>query len=88
MLVVSSYLSSFLVCSFCAVRSFGTEDRDVERKVAASSDVYEFIVFRGNDIKDLHVSEPPKQPAQASQPHLQDPAIVQVNTSPALGNFS
>ena len=66
--------------SFFAVRSFGTEGREAPKKVPPREEVYEYIVFRGHDIKDLHVCEAPKkkqQEAQSSQLHP-DPAIVQV----------
>ncbi|XP_019629409.1 PREDICTED: protein LSM14 homolog B-like isoform X2 [Branchiostoma belcheri] len=56
------------------VRSYGTEDRPTDRPVAPRDEVYEYIIFRGSDIRDLHVSEPPKT-TQSNQP--QDPAIVQ-----------
>ena len=62
-----------------AVRSFGTEDRPTDRPVAPRDEVYEYIIFRGSDIKDIRVCQPPKP-----QPTLQgglpnDPAIVQVS---------
>ncbi|XP_042638726.1 protein LSM14 homolog B [Orycteropus afer afer] len=55
------------------VRSFGTEDRPTERPAPPRDEVYEYIIFRGSDIKDITVCEPPR--AQPTLP--QDPAIVQ-----------
>jgi protein LSM14 len=60
-----------------AVRCFGTEDRRPPAEtIPATSEVYEFIIFRGNDIKDLNVLETPAVPAG-----LTDPAIVSVSSS-------
>lgn len=53
-----------------SVQSFGTEDRPTEFKVPAQSQIYNYILFRGSDIKDIKVITP--------QIPLNDPAIVQV----------
>ncbi|KAM6980811.1 protein LSM14 homolog B-like [Aplochiton taeniatus] len=54
------------------VKSNGTEGRPTDRPVPPKDEVYEYIIFRGSDIKDITVSEPPKQ-----HHGLHDPAIVQ-----------
>lgn len=62
------------------VRSFGTEGRLTElgqgnMEVPPGSDVYDYVVFRGSDVKDLTVLDvpldqvqPANQPAAASAP--------------------
>lgn len=55
------------------VRSFGTEGRPSSKHIPPRSEVYEFIIFRGSDIKDLNVSE---MPAEEPTSPPQDPAIL------------
>jgi len=76
------------------VRSFGTEDRPTDRPVPARDEIFEYIIFRGADIEDLQVREPPQSSL------TQDPAIVEssvypdnarsntVGTNTALGGLS
>ncbi|XP_056305500.1 protein LSM14 homolog B [Danio aesculapii] len=55
------------------VRSFGTEGRPTDRPVPTRDEIFEYIIFRGSDIKDITVCEPLK--IHHGLP--QDPAIVQ-----------
>lgn len=64
------------------VRSFGTEDRPTDRPVMPRDEVFEYIIFRGSDIEDLHVCEPypaQKQANQLPSSLIQDPAIVKTS---------
>ncbi|XP_019871378.2 protein LSM14 homolog A isoform X3 [Aethina tumida] len=67
--------------ALASVRSFGTEDREAQYPVPAQSQVYDYILFRGSDIKDIRVV--PGVPTHA-QP-LNDPAIMQLSVPPTLG---
>eukprot|EP00382_Lankesteria_abbotti_P011320 CAMPEP_0113857616 /NCGR_PEP_ID=MMETSP0372-20130328/10391_1 /TAXON_ID=340204 /ORGANISM="Lankesteria abbotti" /LENGTH=229 /DNA_ID=CAMNT_0000833749 /DNA_START=68 /DNA_END=754 /DNA_ORIENTATION=- /assembly_acc=CAM_ASM_000359 len=57
------------------VRSLGTEGRR-QPEIPPSNRTYQFIVFKGKDIKDLTVCEP----AAGRMPD--DPAVVSVNVAP------
>ncbi|CAJ0578144.1 unnamed protein product, partial [Mesorhabditis spiculigera] len=61
------------------VRSFGTEDRQTENPVAARDNVYECIIFKASDIKDLIVCETPAPPTAHGLDF--DPAIVSVKST-------
>jgi len=60
------------------VRSFGTENRRTDKVIQPKDDVFQYIIFRGTDIKDISVCENPIPPSFA------DPAIVQ-SGPPAAG---
>lgn len=69
------------------VKSHGTEGRksDPGDEVLGSSQIYEFIVFRGSDVKDLRVEETPAAPKENVPPPMpNDPAIVGVSSLPFL----
>eukprot|EP01127_Copromyxa_protea_P010111 TRINITY_DN2440_c0_g1_i1.p1 TRINITY_DN2440_c0_g1~~TRINITY_DN2440_c0_g1_i1.p1 ORF type:complete len:570 (-),score=120.03 TRINITY_DN2440_c0_g1_i1:64-1773(-) len=67
------------------VRSFGTEDREAEKFVPPSQDVYEFIIFRGSDIKDLVVPNE-RAPVPTQRPQY-DPAIMASGAPGGQGPF-
>lgn len=66
------------------VRMFGTENRPAENPVAARDEVFEFIIFRGQDIKDIRLCEAPtpQPPIPGGLPY--DPAILQ-HSVPGVG---
>ncbi|XP_037904988.1 protein LSM14 homolog A isoform X8 [Hermetia illucens] len=65
------------------VRSFGTEDRETQYPIAPQSQIYDYILFRGSDIKDIRV-------VNNGMPHPNDPAIMQMqlpNGQPLIPHF-
>ncbi|KAK9471419.1 Scd6-like Sm domain-containing protein [Dipodascopsis tothii] len=64
------------------VRSYGTEGRrgNPADEIPASDTVYDYIVFRGSDVKDLAIEEQPAPPAKQAIPN--DPAILQSSSGP------
>jgi len=63
------------------VRSFGTEGRRGGKdEYAPSSVVYDQIVFRGSDVKDLRIEEPVKESKPEPPPMPDDPAIIGVSS--------
>ncbi|KAH0538385.1 hypothetical protein FGG08_005034 [Glutinoglossum americanum] len=66
------------------VTSYGTEGRrqNPEDEIPASESVYEYIVFRGSDVKDLRIEEPAK-PKENKPPQVpNDPAILGSGSRP------
>ncbi|XP_039655775.1 protein LSM14 homolog B isoform X2 [Perca fluviatilis] len=66
------------------VKCFGTEGRPTDRPAPPKDDIYEYITFRGSDIKDITLCEPPR--AYHGLPP--DPAIVQSSSSGSPGIYS
>ncbi|XP_023711111.1 protein LSM14 homolog A isoform X3 [Cryptotermes secundus] len=65
-----------------SVRSFGTEDRETQYPIAPQNQVYDYILFRGSDIKDIRVVNN----VGPLQNVPNDPAIVQLSVPAALGS--
>ena len=59
------------------VFSFGTEDRQVDSFIPPSQQKFDYIVFRGSDVKDIKIAEEQNEPKQPSPPSMpNDPAIL------------
>jgi protein LSM14 len=59
------------------VFSYGTEGRKVDSFIPASQQKFEYIVFRGSDVKDIKIVEADKEPKRPSPPNVpNDPAIL------------
>lgn len=68
------------------VRSYGTEGRrgSPEEELPPSDQVYEYIVFRGSDVKDLRIEEAPAAKENKPPTMPDDPAIVGVSCPPLV----
>lgn len=53
------------------VRSYGTEDRETQYPISPQNQIYDYILFRGSDIKDIRV-------VNNVPPMPNDPAIMQM----------
>ena len=59
------------------VYSFGTESRKADNFIPASQQKFDYIVFRGSDVKDIKIAEEQKENKQPEQQNvLNDPAIL------------
>lgn len=66
------------------VYSFGTENRKADNFIPPSSQKFDYIVFRGSDVKDIKMVEEQKENKQPEPPNVpNDPAILV--SSPAFG---
>lgn len=57
-----------------SVKSYGTEDRETQFPIAPQNQCYDYILFRGSDIKDIRVIN--------NNPVPNDPAIMQMHLPP------
>lgn len=65
------------------VRSYGTEGRETEASFVAPQDVvHPYLLFRGCDIKDLHVHESSDSKTEAKEDVPSDPAILSTEAPP------
>ncbi len=66
------------------VSSFGTEGRksNPAEELPPSDSVYEYILFRGSDVKDLRIEEAPAAKENKPPQVPNDPAILGVSAHP------
>lgn len=58
------------------VYSFGTEGRPAKDFISASNQKFDYIVFRGSDVKDIKIAEEQKENKQPEVNVPNDPAIL------------
>lgn len=61
----------------------GTYDRPTERPIKTKDDIYEFIIFRGSDVRILDIAEP-LPPANTGTSESDDASMFQVDNALAL----
>jgi protein LSM14 len=60
--------------------SYGTEDRRTgDQFFPPSTSLYDYILFRGSDVKDLRIEGEAKDSSQNQPPMPNDPAILGVS---------
>ena len=74
--LIAYLLLIYFAFSFVIARSYGTEERRVERPIAPQPYEYQSITFKGDSISELMVPEAPVPPVGA------DPAVVQAQSAP------
>lgn len=64
--------------------SFGTEGRrgNPDEEIEPSTNLYEYIVFRGSDVKDLRIEDVPAVKEATPLKTPDDPAILQGVSTP------
>lgn len=74
-----------LICIFFfpfrnSVRSYGTEDRESQYPIPPQEEIFNYILFRGSDIKDIRVVNNVSRVPN-------DPAIMQISSKMSQQNF-
>ncbi|PLW43640.1 hypothetical protein PCANC_10821 [Puccinia coronata f. sp. avenae] len=70
------------------VRSMGTEGRksNASEEIAATDQLYEFIVFRAADVKDLSIEAPAEPKPDPPKPSIPDDPAIMSTTAPPRPN--
>lgn len=74
-----TFFSFFFSLFLLPVRSYGTEDREGQFAIPPQDEVFDYILFRGSDIKDIRVVNNVVVNNVPRVPH--DPAIMQMHVS-------